>query len=447
MQTNQRCGDPALRHCLLNLLAQSGKRIPQTACELCGKTERDLDNELREAGKLFAVQPTELPDDEEQLRAAIEVSAIERGKRHREQLRHQDDYYDESNLSSSSRNPADQDQRNGDSSSRFPTLKRLGRGGLGQVFISRDREIPRDVAVRELLPEFADSATNQARFLREATITGMLEHPGVVPVYSVSRHRDGRPYYAMRIIHGESMRMAIKHLHRPTSQWFSREREMTLRGLLQRFIRICETVAYAHDHDVIHRNIKPENIMLGSHGETLLVDWSIAMFVTPEAREQATSSGDLPEGTVEFMSPEQATGDASLQTRQSDQFSLGATLYMILVGRPPYGNKDRNLLERVKSASIEIPKSAGVPRELQAVCLRALSRDPADRYESVRELADDVEYWLADEPVSAMSETRLDQVRRFARRHRVAMVVGIIGLLSTTFAAVVALIVVLSNRG
>src|SRR5262249_1293741 len=152
---------------------------------------------------------------------------------------------------------------------RFRVLRAHARGGLGEVFVALDDELHREVALKEIQPRHADRAEGRARFVREAEITGQLEHPGIVPVYGMGAYPDGRPYYAMRLIRGESMQEAIARFHaadeRPRDV---SERELALRGLLARFVAVCQAVAYAHSRGVVHRDLKPANVMLGEFGET-----------------------------------------------------------------------------------------------------------------------------------------------------------------------------------
>ena len=158
------------------------------------------------------------------------------------------------------------------------------RGGLGEVFVAVDPELDRQVAVKELRAYHAHDPLSQARFLLEARLTGRLEHPGIVPVYGLGRYPDGRPYYAMRFIEGETLGRAIERFHGEEDA--SREparREIAFRRLLRSLIDACNAVAYAHSRGVVHRDLKPDNIMLGRFGETLVVNWGLAKSVsTPE---------------------------------------------------------------------------------------------------------------------------------------------------------------------
>src|SRR5262249_5103443 len=160
---------------------------------------------------------------------------------------------------------------------RFRVLRPHARGGLGEVFVAHDEELHREVALKEIQDRHADDPPSRARFLLEAEITGGLEHPGIVPVYGLGTYADGRPFYAMRFIKGDSLKDAIEVFHqadRPGRD--PAERTLALRALLRRFTDVCNAVAYAHSRGVLHRDLKPGNVMLGKYGETLVVDWGLA---------------------------------------------------------------------------------------------------------------------------------------------------------------------------
>ena len=160
---------------------------------------------------------------------------------------------------------------------RFRILRPHARGGLGEVFVARDEELNRDVALKEIRGEHADNKDSRGRFVLEAEITGGLEHPGIVPVYGLGQYADGRPYYAMRFIQGDSLKEAISAFHSEQNANASdSERSLQLRKLLGRFIDVCQAIGYAHSRGVLHRDLKPGNIMLGKYGETLVVDWGLA---------------------------------------------------------------------------------------------------------------------------------------------------------------------------
>jgi eukaryotic-like serine/threonine-protein kinase len=345
---------------------------------------------------------------------------------------------------------------------RFRILRPHAEGGLGRVSVALDGELGREVALKEIKPERADDPDSRGRFTREAEITGGLEHPGIVPVYGLGAYPDGRPFYAMRFIRGKSLKEAIEKFHAgigtgdwglgtgekasggrkppdsssPRKAFSPTEENLELRKLLQRLIDVCEAMDYAHSRGVLHRDLKPGNIMLGKYGETLVVDWGLAKSLgqpaapTPEQQQTGTTVGlsSLPEGalhpsstggseptmlgsalgTPAFMSPEQAQGRIDLLSPISDVFSLGAILYQILTGQPPYvAPTKEEVLRKAQVGDYPVPRALhrGIPASLEAICLKALSTFPKDRYPTCLELAKDLERFLADEPVSAYQDS------------------------------------------
>jgi len=326
---------------------------------------------------------------------------------------------------------------------RFRVLRPHARGGLGEVFVARDEEVHREVALKEIQARHADNAESRARFLQEAELTGGLEHPGIVPVYGLGQYADGRPYYAMRFIKGDSLKDAIERFHRDDGPArTAAAKGLELRELLGRFVDVCNAIAYAHSRGILHRDLKPGNIMLGKYGETLVVDWGLAKplgqkEVSQEADEQpillSKTSGSVETmagsaiGTPQFMSPEQAAGRLDQLGPASDVYSLGATLYCLLTGQPPFGKTDIGVvLQKVKIGEFPTPRQIKrtVPAPLEAICLKAMALKPQDRYSSPQALADDIEHWLADEAVAAYREPLRQRLARWARRHQTIMTAG-----------------------
>jgi len=319
---------------------------------------------------------------------------------------------------------------------RFRILRPHARGGLGQVSVARDEELHREVALKEIQDRHADDPDSRSRFLLEAEITGGLEHPGIVPVYGLGHYGDGRPYYAMRFIRGDSLKEAIERFHKAEGpKRDPGERTLELRQLLGRFVDVCNTMAYAHSRGVLHRDLKPGNIMLGKYGETLVVDWGLAKAMDKPESVSASDEGQLQPsgngamqltrtgaavGTPAYMSPEQAAGRLDLLGPASDVYSLGATLYCLLTRRAPVEDADLGAaLRKVQQGDFPPPRQVkpGVSPALDAVCLKAMALKPKERYGSPRELADEIEHWLADEPVSAYREPWRLRLGRWRRRH------------------------------
>jgi serine/threonine protein kinase/tetratricopeptide (TPR) repeat protein len=329
---------------------------------------------------------------------------------------------------------------------RYWIIRPHAHGGLGAVSVALDTELNREVALKQILPQHADHPESRSRFVLEAEITGGLEHPGVVPVYSLGRDAAGRPFYAMRFIRGDSLRDAVAAFHKDDGPPRNPgERLLALQKLLRRFLDVCNAIDYAHSRGVLHRDLKPGNIMVGKYGETLVVDWGLAKVVgTPEAATEVTlrppsasgSSDTLPGsaiGTPAFMSPEQAAGRLDKLGPASDVYSLGATLYYLLAGKVPFeGTDPGSILERVQCGDFPAPRivKPETPRPLEAICLKAMALRPDERYRDCRALADDIERWLADEPVTAYAEPLPARVARWGRRNR-PLVGTAMGILAT----------------
>jgi formylglycine-generating enzyme required for sulfatase activity/serine/threonine protein kinase len=318
-------------------------------------------------------------------------------------------------------------------------LRFHARGGLGEVFQGYDEPLRRWVAIKVLRWHCARSPVSRRRFENEAEITSRLDHPGVAPVYALGNAGDGRPYYAMRFIRGETMEEAIDRFHSgDMSGRDAGEHRLAFRQLLVRFQDVCNTIAYAHSKAVLHRDLKPRNVMLGEFGETIVVDWGLAKQLGDKPRGRAGEPGtdgqsenltdhagdtrpDEAMGSPGYMSPEQASGELNQIGPASDVYSLGAILYYLLTGRVAISGSDlATITRRTRAGEFVSPSQVdpSVHPALEAICLKAMALRPEDRYTSPQDVAEELGRWMADEPVLAWREPAAIRIRRWLRLHR-----------------------------
>jgi WD40 repeat protein len=329
----------------------------------------------------------------------------------------------------------------------------LGKGGIGKVHLVFDCVLGREVAMKSLREDFQSDGEEGAadrvreatwRFMREARVTGQLEHPNIVPVYELGRHADGTLYYTMRAVHGKTLGEALRQAKKLTDRL----------QLLHHFADVCQAIAYGHSRGVLHRDIKPENVMIGEYGETFVLDWGLARIALqpdaaisgqilslPPARFEPTATAastvgyDDHErttvgrivGTPQYMSPEQFMGTSENLDARSDVWSLGVMLYFLLTGRTPFGGSTLvDILSHVLAGILVPPSSLdpNVPAELEAIALRALRRDKGKRYRDAGEMAKDIVAYQSGARVNAYAYGSLALVRRFYVRHRQAVLVA-----------------------
>lgn len=317
---------------------------------------------------------------------------------------------------------------------RYAPLDEVGEGGMGRVLSVLDRQLGREVAWKEI-PVDRAGAGAASRLAHEAAITARLEHPGIVPVYDTGVVDGARRYYTMRLVRGRTLGQALADAGDLSARL----------ALLPHFYAVCQAVAFAHSRGVAHRDLKPDNVMVGAYGETFVVDWGLAALYTDAARRAARR--DLgegvpevapgPVGTPAWVSPEQASGAPA--GPRADVFGLGGILLALLSGAPP--RHGVSTLEAAAHAPPADPEAVApaAPIELRAVARRALSVDPGDRYADAGELAEDVARYLDGRRVQAHAYSTWQLARRFVRAWRAPLLVGLAALVGLVVVGVVAL--------
>ncbi|WP_372794497.1 SUMF1/EgtB/PvdO family nonheme iron enzyme [Pontiella sp.] len=316
----------------------------------------------------------------------------------------------------------------------YTSITPLGKGSFGEVHSARDTLLGRDVAIKSLKNQYRDEEEIVDRFLKEARGTAQLEHPNIMPVHELGVNDELGVYFTMKKIEGENLKEILARLEASTSLYLKR---YPLSRLLEIFLSVCNGVAFAHSKGVIHRDLKPANIMIGEYGEVLILDWGLVKLLKSddgsdsgvqlrlEEFDEGTSTLDgAISGTPNYMSPEQAEGNVEDVDFQSDIYSLGAILYHILTHHSPFEKTQlRKLLERVKAGKFTRPRERRpdlrIPRELDAICMKAMARFQVNRYRSVEKLAEDIRNYLAHKDVSAYKAPRFIRFRNFCRRNPV----------------------------
>ena len=346
---------------------------------------------------------------------------------------------------------------------RFVRKQLLGsQGGMGEIWIATDQELNRDVIVKYIKEDRAKDPQHRGMFHLEGEVTGFLEHPNIPPVYGLGSDSKTRPYYAMRYYQGKKFTRAIAEYHGMSPAEAGKRRE-AFRDLLQSFISACLAVEYAHSRGVIHCDIKPDNIILGDFGETIVLDWGLVVVTEPTGNPEIDSiSSSSPErlafspskvaeeglhlrqggsrnyvgGTLAYMAPEQLvateTGEIEKVTKASDIYCLGSTLYHLCTGSAPlvpFRKKEErkdSYFHRIKNARFPRPRSLRpeLSPRLEAIIYKAMALHPEDRYSSAQILAEEIKHWLADEPVAAYPEGAALKLGRWVRRNREKVTLG-----------------------
>jgi len=295
------------------------------------------------------------------------------------------------------------------SSTKYTFVKELARGGMGTVYLAEDTELDRLIAIKVLnTPDVTGDL--RGRMVREAQIIARLEHPGIVPVHDVGVLPDGRVFYAMKYVRGSRL------------DEYAAENS-SIRDRLRKFQAVCDAVAFAHAHGVIHRDLKPQNIMIGSFGEVLVLDWGVAKIL---GRGFSRLDTDWVQGTIigtrDYMAPEQARGEVEQLDERADIYSLGAVLYFLLTNKLPGEARPRSV-------------NPAISRAAEAICLKAMARSAGERYSSASDLSADVGHLLDAEPVSAYRESALEKVSRWTSKNRFLVLLVLAYLLMRIFFA------------
>lgn len=302
-------------------------------------------------------------------------------------------------------------------------------GGIGEVWRAYDEVLGREIALKRLKADKARSEANRARFFREARITGQLDHPGIVPVYDFSSNEDGSHcFYTMRFLQGRTLGEVIADFHEEREAEQSPLVGGAFLQLLGYFTSICNTIAFAHSRNVIHRDLKGDNVIIGDFGEVVVLDWGLAKQLASELADEPepapSSADDVPLagdtlqgeqlGTPSYMAPEQALGQIDRIDRRTDVYGLAALLYEILTGVPPFPG--REVVEVLRAVIHDTPmppreRVPEVPLELEQICLQGLQKQPDARQASVAALAGQVQTWL--EHFAARKRTEHERERFF----------------------------------
>jgi TolB-like protein/tRNA A-37 threonylcarbamoyl transferase component Bud32 len=299
----------------------------------------------------------------------------------------------------------------------YEILEQIGCGGMGVIYRARQRHSRRIVAVKRVLSYRADSHGALQRFRREAQAVASLDHPNILPIYEVSESEDGLPFFSMKFAEKGSLRENVASLRDGP------------RKCVRLMAKVARAVEYAHSRGVLHRDLKPGNILLDDRDEPLVSDFGLAKLL--DANNDLTRSLTT-FGTAGFIAPEQAGGAAADFTAAADVYSLGAVLFNLLAGRPPFlGSNPVSVIR--KASETQAPKlrslAPSLDRDLETICSRCLERDPKARYQSAGNLAADLERWLGGRPIAARPVSPPTRIWRWSRRNPKLVGAGVAGLL------------------
>jgi TolB-like protein/cytochrome c-type biogenesis protein CcmH/NrfG len=303
----------------------------------------------------------------------------------------------------------------------YELLEEVGRGGQGVVYRAHQKSLNRTVALKVIGPGYWATEAHLKRFRREAEAAARLEHPGIVPIHEVGE-RDGSCYFSMGFVEGGQLDQVIKR------------EPMSIRHAAELIAKVARTVHYAHEHGILHRDIKPGNILLDADGEPHLTDFGLARLVETESTMTRTMEVL---GTPSYMAPEQAVGNNAAVSSVTDVYGLGAVLYQLLTGQPPFaGGTTYETIKLLIDTEPRPPRvlNPNIDRELSAICLKCLEKDPKRRYSSALALAEDLEHWLKHEPIRAKPSGIFTHGRKWVQRKPAiaALVASLVALVAAT---------------
>ena len=324
---------------------------------------------------------------------------------------------------------------------KYDELKPLSEGGTAKLFTTLDLNLQRNVAYKTLHKDLRDSEIETKRFLREARVTANIQHPGTVPLYELGRDREGQLFFTMKKVDGRDLREILFDLRQEVPEVMEK---FPLPRLLDILIQVSQTIAYAHDQGVIHRDLKPANIIVGKFGEVYVLDWGLAKVLSaPTLKKSEAIKNEKMDttltpvgrhyGTPMYMPPEIAKGEADLDGR-TDVFSLGIILFEILTlqflveGEDPYEIK-KKILDNPLPLPREVAPHRNIPRDLQAICMKALKRNKYNRYSSATTFLEDLQHFRHQEEVSVYWYSGWEKLTRWRSRHAYLIITTLSALL------------------
>lgn len=313
----------------------------------------------------------------------------------------------------------------------------IGEGGVGRVYLAYDETIGRRVAIKELLDRAENNAQLEKSFIHEAKITGKLEHPGIIPVYQLGHREDGKAYYVMRYVKGETLEQQLDKCQQQSTAELALHKRMEL---LDTLIDSCDTLAYAHSKGVIHRDLKPSNIISGKFGETIILDWGLAQALDDDDdgdffrharahQAQTYSDNDNTQsmGTLHYMAPEQLQGKAG---KGSDVYSLGVILFKLITGNLPYKNSSQQIIQARLLDDKPSPSPnhylGTISPELGAICEKAMAKNPFDRFADASELSYQLKAYRDGRMVNIYSYSKKELLRRFLAKNKFVVVIFVL---------------------